>query len=91
MVAQLSHVSGKRVLLLRYLRHEMVSFMNRTELLGYAEVEYLLELLPLLSTATNQLQLTIHSAFRERLLVGPCEVVQVKFFSFYPEIENILK
>ncbi|KAI3444058.1 hypothetical protein Pfo_000723 [Paulownia fortunei] len=76
-VEQLRHGSEKRVVLLRRLRHQMVSFMKRTKLQGYAEVEYLVQLLPLLSTATTQLQHTIHSAFKERLYVGPCAVAEV--------------
>lgn len=90
LVAQLRHESEKRVVLLRHLRHQMVSFIKRTKLQGYEEAKHLAQLLLGLSSGTTQLQHTIPTAFKERLFVGPVVVAQVKFFSFFPEIKNTL-
>lgn len=90
-LAQQRHESGKRRALLKCLRREINYFMSITKLLGYADAESLLHLPSLLSSFTTQLQHTVHSAFKERLIVGPCEVSQVKFFPFCQGMENTLK
>lgn len=79
-VAELRHDSGKRVVLLRSLRGKLVSFINKTKLQGYLQVDYLSQLHSLLTTTPDLLQQSIHSAFKERLVVGPQEVAQVNFF-----------
>ncbi|KAH6779338.1 hypothetical protein C2S52_010575 [Perilla frutescens var. hirtella] len=76
-LAQQRHESAKRMVLLRCLRHEMIYFMNTTKSQGYADAEYCLQLPPLLSSLTNELQYTVHSTFKKRLIVGPCEIAQM--------------
>ncbi|KAL8493021.1 hypothetical protein ACS0TY_024290 [Phlomoides rotata] len=76
-VAELGHNSGKRVGLLRCLRGKLVSFINNTKLQGYLQVDCLSQLHSLLTTTPDLLQQNMHSAFRERLVIGPHEVAQV--------------